>query len=321
MNENSEFIKIFRCNICNKNYSSQSSLCNHNKKFHKNKTTMVSINSQCLVNDSKGFVNDSKGFVNDSKGFVNKNKCTYCDKILSCKQSKSQHQKICKYKNIINNEHLNLKNEINELKNTINILLQSNKIHPKTLQKINTQNNNTQNINNINNIQNNNVHMSFVQFGNENLSELLSKKEMQQILSQIRLSVEESIKIVHFNDKRPEYKNIFITNMKDNLAYIFNGNKFEVQSKDDILSDLLNNHLGNIECFIDDNNIQENYNNKNLFKFIREINGEDIKHDMPNYKKYKLDKIKQFIYNHSDKILLKKLNNFDLHEFESPQLI
>ena len=25
---------LFSCNICNKNYSSKSSLCNHNKKFH-----------------------------------------------------------------------------------------------------------------------------------------------------------------------------------------------------------------------------------------------------------------------------------------------
>ena len=39
--------------------------------------------------------------------------------------------------------------------------------------------------------------------------------------------------------------------MKDNLAYIFNGDKFEVKSKDYVLSDLLNNHIGNIESFID----------------------------------------------------------------------
>ena len=31
-----------RCNICNKNYASNSSLCNHNKKFHKNDTSKCS---------------------------------------------------------------------------------------------------------------------------------------------------------------------------------------------------------------------------------------------------------------------------------------
>jgi len=49
---------------------------------------------------------------------------------------------------------------------------------PKTLQKINTQNNN--NINNINNIQNNNINVTYVKFGNEKLSEILSEKEMKK---------------------------------------------------------------------------------------------------------------------------------------------
>ena len=103
--------------------------------------------------------------------------------------------------------------------------------------------------------------------------------------------------------------------MKDNLAYIFNGDKFEAQSKDFVLSDLLNNHLGNIESFIEDNEIEETFKNRHLFKCIREINGEDINADVQNYKKYKLDKIKQFIYNNSDKSLLKNLNKLELIEF------
>ena len=40
--------------------------------------------------------------------------------------------------------------------------------------------------------------------------------------------------------------------------------------------------------------------NKHLFKFIRELNGDDINKDNPNYKNYKLNNIKQLIYNHSD---------------------
>ena len=67
--------------------------------------------------------------------------------------------------------------------------------------------------------------------------------------------------MVHFNNERPQYKNIFITNMRDNLAYIFNGNKFEVKTKEYVLSDLLNNHLNNIESFIEDNNIEETFKN------------------------------------------------------------
>ena len=62
---------------------------------------------------------------------------------------------------------------------------------PKTLQKINTQNNNinntqnnninntNNNIQNINNNINNNINVTYVKFGNENLSEILSEKEIQ----------------------------------------------------------------------------------------------------------------------------------------------
>ena len=242
--------------------------------------------------------------------------CIYCNKKLSRYDNLKRHEKICKHNNKNKNENELLKQEINELKNKINILLQSNKISPKTIKtikKINTQNN-INNINNINNTQNNinninnNINLTYVKFGNENLSELLSKKEMDKILSQVRLSIEESIKLVHFNDKRPQYKNVFITNMKDNLAYIFNGNKFQVESKDYVLYDLLNNHLGNIDSYINDNNIEETLKNKNLFQFIKEVNDEAAIYGFSNYKHHKLDKIKQFIYNNTDKTLLKKLN-------------
>jgi len=143
---------------------------------------------------------------------------------------------------------------------------------------------------------------------------------MDKILSQVRLSIEESIKLVHFNDKRPQYKNVFITNMKDNLAYIFNGNKFQVESKDYVLYDLLNNHLGNIESYINDNNIEETLKNKNLFQFMKDVNDGAPIYGFSNYKHHKLDKIKQFIYNNTYKTLLKKLNKLELNEFELNEL-
>ena len=119
---------------------------------------------------------------------------------------------------------------------------------------------------------------------------------------------------MHFNDKRPEYKNIFITNMQNNLAYVFNGDKFEATFKEHVLYELFNTHLDNIESFIKDNDIQECFRNRNLFKFIREVNGEDSNKEYPDYKLYKLNSIKQVIYNNSDKNLFKNLNKINLKE-------
>jgi len=322
----------FPCNICNKFYASHSSLCHHNKKFHKiesNTNVMIPV-MDVTIPVTNVMISDNRNLL--EKSLINKNICEYCNKVFATRQSKSEHKiKSCKFNPNNPNNNINhntnndelFRNEFNELKNTVNLLVNSNKIHPKTLQKINTQNNINNNINNINNninnIQNNNINnninVTIAPFGNENLSKILSDKEMKTILSHLRLSVEESIKMVHFNDNRPQYKNIFITNMRDNVAHIFNGIKFEVKSKDYVVSDLLNNHLGNIESFIEDNNIVETFNNRHLFKFFREINGDDINKDNPNYKNYKLNNIKQLIYNHSDKLLLKNLNKLELQEY------
>jgi len=302
----------FFCLICTKFYASQCSLCNHVKKFHKSN----------VLKSSENVLKSSENVLKSSEHFQKNYNCRKCNKLFNNVKTRWSHEKQCKEKTNISEENKLLKNEINELKNKINTLLKSNKIYPKTLHNnnnnniTNTQNNNitnTQN-NNITNTHNNNINVTYVKFGSENMSKLLSEKEMKKILSQIRLSVEESIKTVHFNDNRPEYKNIFITNMRDNLAYIFNGKNFEAKTKDNVLTNLLNNHISNIESFIEEKEIEESSKNRHLFKFIREINGNDINKDVPNYKNFIINQIKQFIYNNSDKNLFKKLNKIKLIE-------
>ena len=65
-------------------------------------------------------------------------------------------------------------------------------------------------------------------------------------------SIEESIKLIHFNEKRPQLKNIYITNLKDQYAYTFDGYKFIAGLKQDILGELVDNHIENIEMSIEE---------------------------------------------------------------------
>ena len=84
------------------------------------------------------------------------------------------------------------------------MLLNSNKIHPKTLQKINNTNNTNitnNNITNNNNNTQNNINVTYVKFGHEQLSKILSKNEMNKILKHVRNSIEESIKSVQHVSK------------------------------------------------------------------------------------------------------------------------
>lgn len=72
------------CKICNINYASKQSLCNHSQKFHKNNTcNNPSINGKKII-------------------------CKYCHKNFSFNQNRWRHEKICKKNiNIINNNVIN----------------------------------------------------------------------------------------------------------------------------------------------------------------------------------------------------------------------
>ena len=201
MNENNESIKIFRCNICNKKYSSQSSLCNHNKKFH----GKLILNASIIPQESSKLPQESSKLPQEL--IENNLICIYCNKHYSRLDNIKRHYNTCK-KNINNDKHKNKteiienKSEIIEIKNMLKELLEKNcKIHPKTLQKINKQliNNNTNTTNNgtINNAPV--INNTYVKFGNEQLSSLLTRKDMLNIINKQCLCIEESIKTVHFN--------------------------------------------------------------------------------------------------------------------------
>jgi len=86
-------ISEFRCIICNKAYSSSSSLCNHNKKFHYNnikKNKVLSSNvkqmsSKCQILSSKIF-------------------CDICNIEFNTRQAKSFHKKKCNFELYNENE-------------------------------------------------------------------------------------------------------------------------------------------------------------------------------------------------------------------------
>jgi hypothetical protein len=141
-------------------------------------------------------------------------------------------------------------------------------------------------------------------------------------------SLEESIKLIHFNDKRPELKNIYITNLKDKYAYIFNGSKFTAVLKNDVLGELVDNHFENIEFSVEE--YKDKLNSKTievLDKFIDMINRDELEftdkeHNTkyPNYKNFKVNQIKLMIYNESENrpnivnVICERVNNDNIIE-------
>jgi hypothetical protein len=318
---------IFVCKICNKQYKNKSGIWKHNNKYHGNKyqseISQISAKNQSKISQksakyqpkisqkSTGNIHIETSTQNvQNKEKYNEYKCKYCPKIFKHIQSRWKHEHKCKEIHNTNQQTENetLKKEIYELKQQLFELLKSSKIHPKTLQKINNNlvNNSNNTINNSNNTVNN---IQIVKFGSEDFQSILSEKEIKKILNRKYLAIEESIKQVHFNDNRPEYRNIYITNLRDDIAYVYNGNKFEAVQKHSVISELIDQHMNNIEVSLED--YKDKLPEKTvhiLDKLLEKLQDEQTKitdknnnKEYKNYRLYKINDIKLMIYNETGK--------------------
>ena len=282
------------CNYCNKIYASYSSRSNHIKKYHLTESEVCQKNVKNVKLNVK----------NMSKNVKNNLTCEKCKKEFNSRQARWAHSKKCV---IEVDEVTELRKQMEEMKQQMTNLLKSCKIHPKTLQKINNQLNN--NINNTNNgTINNNVIMKF---GNVNIKDVLSDKQIMNLLHKPFISVEECVKMIHFNDKLPQYNNIrasarYITNMKDDLVYVYDGTRFTTTTKTDTIYDMITNYTDQIELSFDDNKDKlTEYKIKCVENYLELINSnkeyiDQYNKKYTNFKTYKIGDVKRLIYDKSD---------------------
>ena len=125
-------------------------------------------------------------------------------------------------------------------------------------------------------------------------------------------SLEKLIEIVHCG-KYNQFKNIIITNMKDNYIYKYDDNKgqFILATKKELLNSLIDYRISDLEV-IYNNLLKENKlddkTKECIEKFINKIEySESIYTDVEgnqhkNYKEYKINEIKLLLFNNQDKI-------------------
>ena len=51
-------------------------------------------------------------------------------------------------------------------------------------------------------------------------------------------SVPQLVEAIHFNPKKPENHNVYIPNIKNNYAMIWNGTKWDLTSREDIIDNM-----------------------------------------------------------------------------------
>jgi len=158
----------YKCNVCNKIYSSYQSLWIHNKKYH-----------QLIIKNVIEPVKNVKSLT-----------CEFCNKLFNSRPAKSIHKKTCKQK-VEDNKIVLLENKIKELES---------KIDSKS-NKIITNNNNTNN--NINHGKINNNTFIINKIGEESISKL-KFKDIKNIFREQKNCLYHAIKYVNFNEKIPE---------------------------------------------------------------------------------------------------------------------
>jgi hypothetical protein len=176
--------------------------------------------------------------------------CPYCEVLYASVKGVGKHMKICMLR----------PSETEELKQIIAQL--SNKLidqNEKLNNKLNEQNEELKKeikqlkdakpitINN-NNIQNN---IMITPFGKEDLS-FLTVKDFTRILNKGCYSIPELLKLIHCNDDKPEYRNVYINNYKDEYMFTFDGRDWGVERKDDVFANMIENKKNFLESKMDD---------------------------------------------------------------------
>ena len=180
-----------------------------------------------VMNQNEPKMNQNEPQMNQNEPQMNQfnskmHKCQYCDEEFNTLPSKRRHEiHRCKENTSITNTLMKeLKNEKNEKRQLY-----------KQIEKLIDKAGNTTNIQNTQNIKLNS-------YGKEDLSHITDMFKTS-LLKIPHGMIPKMIEAVHFNDNKPENKNIQFTNKRDNKIKVFSNDKWVHKSKDETIHDLM----------------------------------------------------------------------------------
>tara|TARA_B100001142_G_scaffold301327_1_gene326849 strand:+ start:117 stop:977 length:861 start_codon:yes stop_codon:yes gene_type:complete len=150
--------------------------------------------------------------------------CPYCYKGFTRSDNLNRHYGRCK---IIQKEKEDDKQEIKELKEMVEKLLLESKGNTTITNSNNITHHTTNNIININN------------YGDENTKYITNDYILNLLKNKPAKAIPELIKYTHFNEDHPENQNIKITNKKEPYVKVRKNDKWELQDKEETISDLI----------------------------------------------------------------------------------
>ena len=165
------------------------------------------------------------------------NICNFCEKLLSSRQALWRHLKTCKEKqkdDTVRESMTELARLLNEKDKQIE---KKEKEHQKQIELLIEKAGlaTTNNITNNNNIQNNFKLLNYKETDTSHLTE----NDYVKCLEHYNFCVPHLIRKIHFNPKKPENHNIYISNLKNSYVMIYMNNKWKVKNRDETISRII----------------------------------------------------------------------------------
>ena len=224
--------------------------------------------------------------------------CSYCTKIFTTKSSVTRHIKnSCKIykkteedKRMIYDKLLELEKKIDKLQNENNKLKKNN--YGKNI------------VNNIgihnNGIINNNI--TVVACGKEDITKINIKSILNAVSKGYKSPVQLT-KVIHFNDRHPEYQNVYIPSVKGSYAMVYDGNEWKLMHKNDLIESIYMDKKYYIEENLED--FAKSLSDYKIRALKRWIESDD--NDDKSIKSIKKD-IEYLLYNERNKPINNKIN-------------
>ncbi len=217
----------FKCDVCRKYYKSYQSLWNHKKRFHSDISSNIPIISPNGENNILILSSNIPTKIKIKK--TEQTECEYCNKCLSSYKNLHRHMQKCKTKQNIIKENEELKNKTKEQEQQIlNIEKKLDNINNKMEEIINKTSTGLTTYNNSNNTNNGTINnnINIYNFGSEKILENLPKVEAVELLRLPGYNpVLSGLKITHFSKDNPEGHTIFVNNIDDKNAIIYDAKK------------------------------------------------------------------------------------------------
>lgn len=165
--------------------------------------------------------------------------CEFCKKELSSYKSLWRHLRNCKEKKKDDEERDNLLNLVNMLNEQLKQKDQQLNEQMKELNKRNNQIDELIKKTGINigtqNIQQN---IKILAYKNTDLSHL-TDQDYLQCLNRSNMVIPNLIKRIHFDPKKPENHNIYISNIRNKYVMVYDGNKWNVSNQNETIEELI----------------------------------------------------------------------------------